>query len=69
MYNHYLQCSDTVLNRTKHKTYVCTLMVEPCSMSQHYITKQLEYIAKDHIAMHTILFKLKQTLFFSVLMV
>ena len=53
MYNHYLQCSDTVLNRTKHKTYVCTLMVEPCSMSQHYITKQLEYIAKDHITMHT----------------
>ena len=34
-----------------------------------YITKQLEYVTKDHIAMHTILFTLKTALFFSVLVV
>ena len=44
-------------------------MVEPCSISWQYIMKQLEYVTKDHIAMHTILFKLKMALFFSSLVV
>ena len=43
--------------------------MEPCIISQLYITKQLEYITKDHLAMHTILFKLKTALFFSLLVV
>ena len=59
----YLQCNDTVLNRATHKTY------QPCSMSRQYITKQLEYITKDHIVMHIILFMLKTALFFSFLVV
>ena len=46
-----------------------TLTVEPCRISCQYITKQLEYVTKDHIAMHTILNKLKMTLFFSFLVV
>ena len=33
--------------------------------SVQYITKQLEYVTKDHITMYTILFKLKRALFFS----
>ena len=41
-----------------------TLMVEPCSIRWLYITKQLEYVTKDHVATHTILFKLKMALFF-----
>ena len=36
---------------------------------RQYITKQLEYVTKDHIATHTILNKLKTTLFFSFLVV
>ena len=45
-------------------------MVEPCSIHNNYILKQLEYITKDHIATHTILFiKLKTALFFSSLVV
>ena len=27
-------------------------MVEPCSIGNNYISKQYEYITKDHIAMH-----------------
>ena len=61
-----LQRNDTVLNRTKHKS---TLLVEPCIASQLYITKQLEYVTKDHLAMHAILFKLKTALFFSFLVI
>ena len=34
-----------------------------------YITKQLEYITKDRIAMQTILKKVKTVLFFSFLVV
>ena len=37
--------------------------------SQLYITKQLEYVTKDHLAMHSILFKLKMALFISFLVV
>ena len=50
---------DTVLNihRTKHKS---TLLVEPCIISQLYITKQLEYVTKDYLAMHTIFLNLKR---------
>ena len=66
MYDHYLQCNDTVLNRTKHKS---TLLVEPCIISQLYIAKQLEYVTKDHLATHTMLFTLKTALFFSFLVV
>ena len=44
-------------------------MVEPCSIIRQYITKQLEYVTKDHIATHTILFMLKTALFFSFLVV
>ena len=33
--------------------------MEPCIISQLYITKQLECVTKDHLATHTILFKLK----------
>ena len=62
----YLQCNDTVLNTTRHKS---TLLVESCIISQLYFTKQLEYVTKDHIAMHTILLKLKMALFFSFLVV
>ena len=51
------------IHRTKHKTY---LMVKPCSISWHYITKQLEYVTKYHLAAHTILFKLKTALFFGI---
>ena len=40
-------------------------MVEPSSINWQYITKQLEYINRDHIATHTILFNLKMALFFS----
>ena len=46
-----------------------TLLVEPCIICQLYITKQLEYVTKDHLAMHTILFKLKTVLFFSFLVI
>ena len=46
-----------------------TLTVEQCSIGHLYITKQLEYVTKDHIAIHTILNKLKTTLFFSFLVV
>ena len=44
----------TVLKRTKHKH---TLMVEPCSINQQFIMKQIEYIIKDHIliATHTLI--------------
>ena len=42
-------------------------MVEPCTISRYYIMKQLEYVTKDHIARHTILFQLKTALFFSFL--
>ena len=41
-----------------------SLLVEPCSISWHYIMKQLEYSTKDHIVMYTILLNLKQ--FFSL---
>ena len=34
-----------------------------------YVTKQLEYVTKDHIAMHTILLMLRTALFFSFLVV
>ena len=34
-----------------------------------YNMKQLGYVAKDHIAMHTILFRLKTALFFNSLVV
>ena len=34
---------------------------------QQYITKQLEYVTKDHIATHTILCKLKMVPFFNLL--
>ena len=44
-------------------------MVEPCGISQQYITKHLEYVTKDHIAMHTIVFKLKTALFLRFLVV
>ena len=44
-----------------------TLMVEPCRIRWYHITKQLEYVTKDHIAMHTIFFKLKTDLLFSFL--
>ena len=64
MYDHYLQCNDTVLNRTKHKKYLIGgTMVEPCIISQLYITKQLEYVTKDHIATHTILLWLYSLVF------
>ena len=46
-----------------------TLLVEPCIISQLYFTKQLEYVTKDHIATHTILFKFRTALFFSFLVV
>ena len=46
-----------------------TLIVEPGSISRYYITKQLEYVTKDHIATHTILFKHKMALFFSFFVV
>ena len=29
-------------------------MVEPCIISQLYIAKQLEYVTKDHLGMHSI---------------
>ena len=35
----------------------------------NYISKQLEYVTKDHIVTHTILFKLKMALFLSSLVV
>ena len=57
-YNHYLYCNDTVLNSTKHKY---TLMVEPYSISNNDVFKQLEYITKDHIV--------KTALFLNSLMV
>ena len=41
-------------------------MVEPCSIS-NIITKQLEYVTKDHIATHTILCKFKMVPFFNLL--
>ena len=44
-------------------------MVETCGISQQYITKHLEYVTKDHIAMHTIVFKLKTALFLRFLVV
>ena len=44
-------------------------MVEISSISQLYATEQLEYVTKHHIAMHTILFKLKKALFLSILVV
>ena len=50
-------------------TYYGMLPVEPCSISLQYITKQLEYVTKDHIAMYTKLFMLKTTLFLSFLVV
>ena len=34
-------------------------MVEPSSIGTNYILKQLEYVTKDLIAMHTMLFKFK----------
>ena len=37
------------------------------SLVDVYITKQLEYVNKDHTAMHTILFMFKMALFFSFL--
>ena len=40
-------------------------MLEPCSISQQCIKKQLEYVTKDHIAIHTILFEFKMALFCS----
>ena len=46
-----------------------TLLVEPCIISQLYITKQLEYVTTDHLAVHTILFKLKMALFFTFLVI
>ena len=43
-----------------------TLTVDnAASVTSTYITKQLEYITKDYIAMYTILFMLKMALFFS----
>ena len=39
--------------------------MEPCSIDNKYISKQLEYVTKDHISMNTILFKLKMVSFFS----
>ena len=59
----YLQCNNTVLSIKS------TLLVEPCIISQLYITNQLEYVTKDHLATHTLLFKLKMALFFSFLVV
>ena len=51
MYDHYLQCNDTVLHRTKYKKYLI------CEIMHHQsVAKQLEYVTKDHTAMHTILF-------------
>ena len=44
-------------------------MVEPCSVCWYYVTKQLEYVIKDHTAMRTTLFKLKTALFFNFLVV
>ena len=38
-------------------------------MQHQYITKQLKYITKDHLAMNTILNKLKMALFFSFLVI
>ena len=38
-------------------------------MVSSYTIKQAEYVTKGHIAMHTILFKLKTTLFFNFLVV
>ena len=51
----------------KLKNWMCEL----CTFSQiqSHITKQLEYVTKDHIAMHTLLFTLKTALFFSYLVV
>ena len=40
-------------------------MIEPCSISQQNVRKQLEYIIKDQIATHTILFNLKWLYFLS----
>ena len=47
-----------MLNRTENIKH--TLMVEPCSISRKDITKQLEYVTKDHIATHALLFKQKK---------
>ena len=44
-----------------------TLMVLPCSTSRWYVTKRLECVAEDHIATHTVLFRLKKALFFGFL--
>ena len=46
-----------MLNRTENIKH--TLMVEPCSISRKDITKQLEYVTKDHVATHALLFKQK----------
>ena len=42
-----------------YKLFCATLMVEPYSIIQQHIMKQLEYVTKDPIAMYTILFELK----------
>ena len=44
-------------------------MLETSSNSRYYIAKQLEYVTKDHIAMHAILFKLTTALLFSFLVI
>ena len=54
MHNPYLQCNDTVLNTTKHTTYLNDGTMHYWSL---VITKQLENITEDHIAMYTILFE------------
>ena len=39
------------------------------TIHHQYITKQLEYVTKDHLKMHIIILKLKTALFFSFLVV
>ena len=46
MYSHYLYCYDTALNSIKRKH---TLMVEPYSIGNIYISKQSEYVTKGNI--------------------
>ena len=49
---------DIVLNRTKHNKYLIGGTMH--HQSELYIAKQLEYITKDHLAMHMYYLNLKR---------
>ena len=63
MYSHYLYCYDTALSSIKKHT----LMVEPCSIDNNYISKQSECVTNGNIAMLAISFKPKMALLFGSL--